>query len=160
MVTTYTGGHLKIAPEHLVDKVTRIMNKPPGNVYMRFLDKFRQFSKKAGKEQYIVPYFISGHPGCTDEDMMQLQTMLKGSNHKLQQAADFYPTPMTLATAMYHTGRHPLTGEKVHVPKTAKEKLRQFGMMMWHRQARPTERKKVADSSKRQRRGAKVKSKK
>jgi uncharacterized radical SAM protein YgiQ len=160
MVITYTGGHLKIAPEHLVDKVTRIMNKPPGNVYMRFLDKFRQFSKKAGKEQYIVPYFISGHPGCTDEDMMQLQTMLKGSNHKLQQAADFYPTPMTLATAMYHTGRHPLTGEKVHVPKTAKEKLRQFGMMMWHRQARPTERKKVADSSKRQRRGAKVKSKK
>jgi len=134
MVTTYTGGHLKIAPEHLVDNVTRIMNKPPGKVYMKFLEKFRQFSKKAGKEQYIVPYFISGHPGCTDEDMMQLQKMLKNSKHKLQQAADFYPTPMTLATAMYHTGYHPLTGEKVHVPKTAKEKLRQFGMMMWHRQ--------------------------
>ena len=136
MVTTYTGGHLKIAPEHLVDNVTRIMNKPPGGVYMKFLEKFKQFSKKAGKQQYIVPYFISGHPGCTDEDMMQLQKMLKGSNHKLQQAADFYPTPMTLATAMYHTGYHPLTGEKVHVPKTAKEKLRQFGMMMWHRKTR------------------------
>ena len=136
MVTTFTGGHLKIAPEHLVDNVTRIMNKPPGKVYMRFLEKFKQFSKRAGKEQYIVPYFISGHPGCTDEDMMQLQKMLKGSNHKLQQAADFYPTPMTLATAMYHTGHHPLTGEKVHVPRTAKEKLRQFGMMMWHQKKR------------------------
>lgn len=139
MVTTFTGGHLKIAPEHLVDNVTRIMNKPPGKVYMKFLEKFRQFSKKAGKEQYIVPYFISGHPGCTDEDMIQLQKMLRGSNHKLQQAADFYPTPMTLATAMYHSGRHPLTGEKVYVPRTAKEKLRQFGMMMWHRQARRPE---------------------
>ncbi len=133
MVTTFTGGHLKIAPEHLVDNVTRIMNKPPGKIYLRFLEKFKQFSKRAGKEQYIVPYFISGHPGCTDEDMMQLQKMLKSSNHKLQQAADFYPTPMTLATAMYYTGFHPLTGEKVFVPRTAREKLRQFGMMMWHR---------------------------
>jgi uncharacterized radical SAM protein YgiQ len=136
MVTTYTGGHLKIAPEHLVDNVTRAMNKPPGKVYLRFLEKFRQFSQRAGKEQYIVPYFISGHPGCTDEDMLELQKLLKGSNHKLQQAADFYPTPMTLATAMYHTGINPLTGEKVHVPKTAKEKLKQFGMMMWHRNTR------------------------
>jgi len=137
MVTEFTGGHLKIAPEHLVDNVTRIMNKPPGKVYLRFLEKFGQFSKRAGKEQYIVPYFISGHPGCTDEDMIQLQKMLKSSNHKLQQAADFYPTPMTLATAMYYTGFHPLTGEKIFVPRTAKEKLRQFGMMMWHRNKRP-----------------------
>ena len=137
MVTEFTGGHLKIAPEHLVDNVTRIMNKPPGKVYLRFLEKFGQFSKRAGKEQYIVPYFISGHPGCTDEDMIQLQKMLKSSNHKLQQAADFYPTPMTLATAMYYTGFHPLTGEKVFVPRTAKEKLHQFGMMMWHRNKRP-----------------------
>ena len=136
MVTTYTGGHLKIAPEHLVDNVTRAMNKPPGKVYFQFLEKFRQFSKKAGKEQYIVPYFISAHPGCTDEDMLDLQKQLRQSGHKLQQAADFYPTPMTIATAMYHTGFHPLTGEKVFVPKTTKEKLKQFGMMMWHRNTR------------------------
>jgi radical SAM superfamily enzyme YgiQ (UPF0313 family) len=105
-------------------------------VYFRFLEKFSQFSKKAGKKQYIVPYFISAHPGCTDEDMLELQRLLKQSGHKLQQAADFYPTPMTIATAMYYTGFHPLTGEKVFVPKTTKEKLKQFGMMMWHRQTK------------------------
>lgn len=143
MVTTYTGGHLKIAPEHLVDNVTRAMNKPPGSVYFRFLEKFRQFSKKAGKKQYIVPYFISAHPGCTDEDMLELQKLLKQSGHKLQQAADFYPTPMTIATAMYYTGFHPLTGEKVYVPKTTKEKLKQFGMMMWHRKTKPVGSKKA-----------------
>ncbi|MBN2780401.1 MAG: DUF3362 domain-containing protein, partial [Candidatus Marinimicrobia bacterium] len=123
----------KIAPEHLADDVTRIMNKPPGKVYFDFLEKFRLFSRKAKKEQYIVPYFISGHPGCTDEMMADLQEQLKASGHKLQQAADFYPTPMTLATAMYHTGHHPLTGEKLFVPKTEKEKHRQFRMMMWHK---------------------------
>ncbi len=133
MVTTYTGGHLKIAPEHLTDNVTRMMNKPSGKVYLRFLEKFRLFSRRAGKQQYIVPYFISGHPGCTDEDMIVLKKQLQGSGHKLQQAADFYPTPMTIATAMYYTGFHPLTGEEVYVPRTAKEKLKQFGMMMWHR---------------------------
>jgi uncharacterized radical SAM protein YgiQ len=133
MVTGFTGGHLKIAPEHLADEVTRAMNKPSGNVYVDFLEKFREFSAKAGKEQYIVPYFISGHPGCTDAMMKELRNALKKSNHRLQQAADFYPTPMTLATAMYHTGHHPLTGEKLHVPKSQQEKLRQFGMMMWHK---------------------------
>ena len=136
MVTNFTGGHLKIAPEHLVDNVTRAMNKPPGKVYLKFIEKFRQFTRKAGKEQYVVPYFISGHPGCTDEDMLELQRQLKQSGHKLQQAADFYPTPMTIATAMYHTGIHPLTGEKIFVPKTAKEKLKQFGIMMWHQNTR------------------------
>jgi len=132
MVTRFTGGHLKIAPEHLVDDVTRVMNKPSGKVYFQFLEKFRAFSRKAKKEQYIVPYFISGHPGCTDAMMEELQKQLKAGGHKLRQAADFYPTPMTLATAMYHTGYHPLTGEKLHVTKTEKEKLRQFRMMMWH----------------------------
>ncbi|MFA6617602.1 MAG: YgiQ family radical SAM protein [Candidatus Neomarinimicrobiota bacterium] len=136
MVTTYTGGHLKIAPEHLADNVTRLMNKPPGKVYLQFLEKFRSFSRRAGKKQYIVPYFISGHPGCTDEDMLLLKTQLQKSGHKLQQAADFYPTPMTIATAMYYTGSHPLTGEKIYVPRTAKEKLKQFGMMMWHQPAK------------------------
>lgn len=136
MVTTYTGGHLKIAPEHLADNVTRMMNKPSGKVYLQFLEKFRQFSRRAGKQQYVVPYFISGHPGCTDEDMIILKNQLQGSGHKLQQAADFYPTPMTIATAMYYTGFHPLTGEKVYVPRSAKEKLRQFGLMMWHTSTR------------------------
>ncbi|MDZ7820453.1 MAG: YgiQ family radical SAM protein [Candidatus Marinimicrobia bacterium] len=133
MVSEFTGGHLKIAPEHLAGEVTRVMNKPGGKVYFDFLEKFREFSEKAGKEQYIVPYFISGHPGCTDAMMRELQKSLKQSNHRLQQAADFYPTPMTLATAMYHTGFHPLTGEKLHVPKSDREKRRQFSMMMWHK---------------------------
>lgn len=133
MVTVFTGGHLKIAPEHLAGNVTRLMNKPKGKVYFRFLKKFREFSKKAGKEQYIVPYFISGHPGCTGTMMQHLQKILKKSDHRLQQAADFYPTPMTIATAMYYTGHHPLTGEKLYVPRTAGEKRRQFRMMMWHK---------------------------
>ncbi|MDD3966815.1 MAG: YgiQ family radical SAM protein [Candidatus Neomarinimicrobiota bacterium] len=133
MVTRFTGGHLKIAPEHLNEDVTRIMNKPPGTLYFRFLEKFLQFSRKAGKEQYIVPYFISGHPGCTDAMMLDLQRQLKQSGHKLQQAADFYPTPMTISTAMFYTGYHPLTNEKLDVPKSEKAKRRQFGMMMWHR---------------------------
>lgn len=131
MVTQFTGGHLKIAPEHLNDDVTRIMNKPSGELYFKFLEKFRHFSRKADKEQYIVPYFISGHPGCTDAMMMELQEQLKKSGHKLQQAADFYPTPMTLSTAMFYTGYHPLSGEKLYIPKSEKAKRRQFSIMMW-----------------------------
>lgn len=142
IIREFTGGHLKIAPEHLEDRVTAIMNKPRGKVYFDFLTKFRGISARAQKQQFIVPYFISGHPGCTDDMMQTLAEHLKRTGHKLQQAADFYPTPMTLATAMYYTGMHPLTGEKLYVAKTYKEKKRQFDMMMWYQKGDQHHRKK------------------
>ncbi len=136
IIKKFTGGHLKIAPEHLNDIVTKLMNKPPAKLYFKFLELFKKYSKEAKKEQYIVPYFISGHPGCTKKMMIDMKNDLKESNHKLQQAADFYPTPMTISTAMYYTGKHPLTGEKIYVPKSIKEKMTQFGIMMWHKKKR------------------------
>ncbi|MEA1986100.1 MAG: YgiQ family radical SAM protein [Candidatus Marinimicrobia bacterium] len=133
IVQKFTGGHLKIAPEHLNDNVTKLMNKPLGKLYYKFIDLFNKYSQMINKKQYIVPYFISGHPGCTKEMMIDMRNQLKQTNHKLQQASDFYPTPMTISTAMYYTGKHPLTDEELYIPKTIKEKMEQFGIMMWHK---------------------------
>ncbi|MEA3501051.1 MAG: YgiQ family radical SAM protein [Candidatus Marinimicrobia bacterium] len=136
IIKKFTGGHLKVAPEHLNDIVTKLMNKPSSKLYFKFMELFKKYSKEAKKKQYIVPYFISGHPGCTKKMMIDMKNNLKESDHKLQQAADFYPTPMTISTAMYYTGKHPLTGEKIYIPKSIKEKMTQFGIMMWHKKKR------------------------
>ena len=141
IIQKYTSGHLKIAPEHLNDTVTKLMNKPSAKLYFAFLEFFKKYSKEAKKEQYTVPYFISGHPGCTKKMMIDMKNELQESDHKLQQAADFYPTPMTISTAMYYTGKHPFTGEKIYIPKTMKEKMTQFGIMMWHKKKRKEYRK-------------------
>jgi uncharacterized radical SAM protein YgiQ len=104
----HVGGHLKIAPEHVSPGPLACMQKPGAEVFERFLDLFARFSREAGKEQYLVPYLIAAHPGTTDEDMLELALWLKKHRFRPDQVQTFLPSPMTIATAMYATGRNPL----------------------------------------------------
>ncbi len=108
LVTHHVGGYLKIAPEHTEEGPLNHMMKPGIGTYERFKQLFEKYSKEAGKEQYLIPYFIAAHPGTTDEDMLNLALWLKANNFRLDQVQTFLPTPMALATAMYHTGKNPL----------------------------------------------------
>ena len=117
LVTHHVGGYLKIAPEHTEEGPLSKMMKPGIGTYDRFKQMFEKFSKEAGKEQYLIPYFIAAHPGTTDEDMMNLALWLKQNGFRLDQVQTFLPTPMALATTMYHSERNPLkkvgTGSEV-----------------------------------------------
>ena len=108
LVSHHVGGYLKIAPEHTEAGPLNHMMKPGIGAYERFKQLFERFSKEAGKEQYLIPYFIAAHPGTTDEDMLNLALWLKRGNFRLDQVQTFLPTPMALATTMYHTERNPL----------------------------------------------------
>ncbi|PRD38390.1 UNVERIFIED_CONTAM: UPF0313 protein [Trichonephila clavipes] len=108
LVTHHVGGYLKIAPEHTEEGPLSKMMKPGIGSYDRFKQMFEKFSKEAGKEQYLIPYFIAAHPGTTDEDMMNLALWLKRSGFRADQVQTFYPSPMATATAMYHSGKNPL----------------------------------------------------
>ncbi|MFN4325928.1 MAG: YgiQ family radical SAM protein [Azonexus sp.] len=112
LVTHHVGGYLKIAPEHTEEGVLSKMMKPGIGTYDRFKQLFDRFSREAGKEQYLIPYFIAAHPGTEDEDMLNLALWLKRNNFRLDQVQTFLPTPMALATTMYHTERNPL--KKLH----------------------------------------------
>lgn len=118
----HTGGQLSVAPEHSDPEVLEKMKKPPVENYERFAQAFCQASEEAGKEQYLVPYFITGHPGSTLEDTIQLALWLKERNMRPRQVQDFIPTPMAIATAMYFTGLDPLTGKPVYVARDLREK--------------------------------------
>ena len=122
LVTHHVGGYLKIAPEHTEQGPLSKMMKPGMGSYDRFKELFEKFSKKAGKKQYLIPYFIAAHPGTTDEDMMNLALWLKKNGFKADQVQNFYPSPMATATTMYHSGKNPLRkikrdGEEVITPK-------------------------------------------
>ncbi len=122
LVQHHVGGYLKIAPEHSEENVLSKMMKPGMGAYDRFKEMFERFSKEAGKEQYLIPYFIAAHPGTTDEDMLNLALWLKKNDFKLDQVQNFTPTPMAMATAMYHSGKNPLRkvtadSEEVPIPK-------------------------------------------
>nr|WP_225984726.1 YgiQ family radical SAM protein [Noviherbaspirillum aerium] len=108
LVTHHVGGLLKIAPEHSEDGPLSKMMKPGMGSYYAFKEMFERFSKEAGKEQYLIPYFIAAHPGTTDEDMLKLALWLKQNNFQLDQVQTFLPTPMAMATAMYHGRKNPL----------------------------------------------------
>ncbi|HBP5017136.1 TPA: YgiQ family radical SAM protein [Pseudomonas aeruginosa] len=108
LVTHHVGGYLKIAPEHTERGPLDKMMKPGIGTYDRFKQMFEKFSKEAGKEQYLIPYFIAAHPGTTDEDMMNLALWLKRNGFRADQVQAFYPSPMATATAMYHSGKNPL----------------------------------------------------
>jgi uncharacterized radical SAM protein YgiQ len=129
LVANHVGGHLKIAPEHISPGVVRVMKKPGKEMFERFRDIFDRESEAAGKEQYLVPYFISGHPGCEVKDMVELSDYLTDNGWRPQQVQDFTPTPMTLATDMYYSGYHPNTGEPVHIPNNADEKIMQRALL-------------------------------
>jgi len=122
LVQNHVGGYLKIAPEHSEENVLSKMMKPGMGAYDKFKEMFERFSKEAGKEQYLIPYFIAAHPGTTDEDMLNLALWLKKYDFKLDQVQTFTPTPMAMATAMYHSGKNPLRkvtpdSEEVAIPK-------------------------------------------
>jgi uncharacterized radical SAM protein YgiQ len=126
----HVSGHLKVAPEHIVKHVTDIMHKPGKEVFEDFRNRFDAYNKKSGKKQYILPYFMSGHPGCTVEDMVELAEYIRDNDLYTEQVQDFTPTPMTASTCMYYTGIDPFTMEKVHVAK-GREKMIQRALLQY-----------------------------
>jgi uncharacterized radical SAM protein YgiQ len=119
----HVSGHLKVAPEHIVKHVTDLMHKPGKEVFEDFRKRFDAQNRKTGKKQYILPYFMSGHPGCTVEDMVELAEYIRDNNLYTEQVQDFTPTPMTASTCMYYTGIDPFTMEKVHVAKGREKRV-------------------------------------
>jgi len=137
LVTHHVGGYLKIAPEHTEEAVLNKMMKPGIGSYERFKEMFEQYSREAGKEQYLIPYFIAAHPGATDEDMINLALWLKRNDFRLDQVQTFLPSPMALATAMYHSNQNPLRkihrdGEQLFTAKGAKQRRLQKAFIRFH----------------------------
>ncbi|HMM21632.1 MAG TPA: YgiQ family radical SAM protein [Selenomonadales bacterium] len=127
----HVSGQLKIAPEHISPKVTRLMGKPGKEVYLRFAEAFRRMNQKLGKEQYLVPYLMSSHPGAGLPEAVEMAEFLRDMNYHPEQVQDFIPTPGSLSTCMYYTGIHPLTGERVHVAKDPHEKRLQRALLQF-----------------------------
>ena len=126
----HISGHLKVAPEHISDRVTQLMNKPGKAAFDAFCKRFDALQKDKPKRQYLVPYLMSSHPGCRIDDMVTLALYLREKGMYTEQVQDFTPVPMTLSTAMYYTGLNPLTGKKVHVP-LGDEKRIQRALLQW-----------------------------
>ncbi len=131
LVGHHISGQLKVAPEHVSDRVLRLMGKPPHQVYLKFAERYLRMNRALGKKQYLVPYLISSHPGSQMEDAVELALYLKSIHHQPEQVQDFYPTPSTVSTVMYYTGIHPLTGEKVYVPRDPHEKAMQRALLQF-----------------------------
>lgn len=127
----HVSGQLKVAPEHIADRTLYYMNKPPHEQYERFLQKYDAMNKRLGKKQYVVPYLMSSHPGCTLSDAVELALYLKRIGHRPEQVQDFYPTPGTVSTCMYYTGIDPRTGERVYVPRSEHEKAMQRALIQY-----------------------------
>jgi uncharacterized radical SAM protein YgiQ len=137
LVQHHVGGYLKIAPEHLRAGPLSKMMKPGMGAYDRFKELFDRYSKEAGKEQYLIPYFIAAHPGTTDEDMLELALWLKRNGFRADQVQAFLPSPMATATAMYHSGRNPLrritrSSETVTVPKGLRVRRLHKAFLRYH----------------------------
>lgn len=137
LVTHHVGGYLKIAPEHSEEGTLSKMMKPGMGTYDNFKRMFDKFSKEAGKKQYLIPYFIAAHPGCEDEDMLNLARWLKEHKFRVDQVQTFYPSPMALATAMYHSGRNPLKrvnykSEKLYTAKDLEQRRAQKALLRYH----------------------------
>ncbi len=133
LVQHHVSGQLKVAPEHSCDHVLKYMGKPRFEVYRRFYKKFFELDKQYGKNQFLVPYFISSHPGSTLDDAIHLAEYLNSIGHMPEQVQDFYPTPGTIATCMYYTGIDPMTSEKVFVPKDPHDKAMQRALLQWRK---------------------------
>lgn len=131
LVEHHISGQLKVAPEHISDHVLDLMGKPHRGLYEKFVAKYHRLNKELDKNQYIVPYLISSHPGSTLDDAIELAEYLRDINHQPKQVQDFYPTPGTLSTTMYYTGLDPRTMKEVYVPKNAKEKEMQRALMQF-----------------------------
>ncbi len=131
LIIKHVSGRLKVAPEHTSDRVLKIMRKPSWEQYERFHRFFEQVNTEAGLRQQLIPYFISSHPGCTNQDMQQLAKRCRQLHYRPEQVQDFTPTPMTLATTMFYTGINPYTMQPVYVARTKEEKQKQNSYFFW-----------------------------
>jgi len=132
LVEHHISGQLRVAPEHVSDEVLRHMGKPAFKVYENFARNFKQIDEQLGKNQFVLPYFITGHPGCSLQDAVKLAEYIRDMGFFPEQVQDFYPTPGSVATAMYHTGVNPLTMEAVYVPK-GREKNMQRALVQYNK---------------------------
>lgn len=135
LVRYHISGQLKVAPEHVSDHVLEKMGKPRHAVYLQFLEKYKKINEQEHMKQFVVPYLMSSHPGCTLRDAVELAEYLRDTGHEPEQVQDFYPTPSTLSTVMYCTGLDPRTMEKVYVPKNPHEKAMQRALMQYRNPA-------------------------
>lgn len=127
----HVSGQLRVAPEHVSDNVLKLMGKPPHRIYQKFIDRVSKLKINENKNQYIVPYLMSSHPGATLNDAVQLAEYLRDIKYMPKQVQDFYPTPSTLSTCMYYTGVNPLTMEKVYIAKNPHDKAMQRALMQY-----------------------------
>lgn len=131
LVAHHVSGQLKVAPEHISDKVLQKMGKPGRNVYEKFVQKYRQLNRQMGKDQFLVPYLMSSHPGSGLKEAIELAEYLRDLGYMPEQVQDFYPTPSTLSTVMYYTGIDPRNGEKVYVCRNPHEKAMQRALIQY-----------------------------
>jgi len=131
LVQHHVSGQLKVAPEHVSDNVLRVLGKPEHAVYETFVRRYRKANEELGMKQFLVPYLMSSHPGCTLKDAVLLAEYLRDIHHMPEQVQDFYPTPSTLSTAMYYTGLDPRSMKKVYIPKDPHEKAMQRALMQY-----------------------------
>lgn len=132
LLARHVGGLLKVAPEHVVDHVLNLMRKPGKKAFERFLEQFRSECSRLGKRYGVVPYLISGHPGSTLSDMVDMALFMRKQGLKVEQVQDYTPTPGTLSTCMYYTGLDPFTGRDVYVPRSDREKRLQKSLLLHH----------------------------
>ncbi len=145
LVKYHISGQLKVAPEHCIDSVLDYMGKPHIEVYERFMEKYKKLNNRSSKEQYIVPYLMSSHPGSTLNDAVALAEYLNKMGRQPEQVQDFYPTPGTISTCMYYTEIDPTTMKSIYVAKTPHEKAMQRALLQWKR---PDKRKLVIEALK------------
>ncbi len=133
LILKHVSGRLKVAPEHTSDAVLKCMRKPSFELFKRFTETFDRLNQKYELRQQLIPYFISSHPACTEQDMVELAIQTKQLNFRLEQVQDFTPTPMTVSSEIYYTGVHPYTLEKVYTARTPKEKENQRKYFFWYK---------------------------
>lgn len=131
MVEHHISGQLKVAPEHIADPVLQMMGKPSNDVYQRFIEKYKRLNQKMGKNQFVVPYLMSSHPGSTLKEAIALAEYLRDLGYMPEQVQDFYPTPSTISTVMYYTGLDPRTMKPVYVPTNPHEKAMQRALIQY-----------------------------
>lgn len=132
LIVNHVSGRLKVAPEHTADRTLNVMRKPSFGLFYQFKKIFDAENNKQNLNQQLIPYFISSHPGCTEEDMAELAAITKNLNFKLEQIQDFTPSPMTLATEIYYTGYHPYSLEKVYTAESPSQKESQRQFFFWY----------------------------
>ncbi len=133
LLTRHVSGRLKVAPEHTSAETLKIMRKPSFNHFKVFKKQFDSIDRKFGLNQQLVPYFISGHPGCREDDMINLAIETKELGFRLEHVQDFTPTPMTVATVIYYSGYHPYTLKRYYIPKSKQEKISQHRFFFWYK---------------------------